>query len=84
MFKVNQTHLLQRHFKSSWYDGEARNGFWSIAGNFIYRRHVEPRVKLFVPREESFLIPLKIFDFTRTTKTSLDVMLEKTSKTMER
>ena len=26
--------------------GEAINDFWSISGNFIYRHHVEPRVKL--------------------------------------
>ena len=44
---------------SSWYDGEAGNDFWSISGDFIYRHHVEPRVKLYVPREESFLIPLE-------------------------
>ena len=24
--------------------GEARFGFWSMSGNFIYRHHVEPRV----------------------------------------
>ena len=29
---------------SSWYDGEAKNDFWSISGDFIYRHHVEPRV----------------------------------------
>ena len=29
---------------SSLYDGEARNDFWSISGNFIYRHQVEPRV----------------------------------------
>ena len=38
-------------------DGEARNDFWSISGNHIYRHHVEPRVKLYVPREASFPIP---------------------------
>ena len=47
------------HGDSSWYDGDARNDFWSISGKFIYRHHVEPRVKLYVPREESFRIPLK-------------------------
>ena len=31
-------------------DGEARNDFWSISGNYTYRHHVEPRVKLYVPR----------------------------------
>ena len=39
--------------------GEAINDFWSMSGNFIYRHHVEPRVKLYSPREESFPIPLK-------------------------
>ena len=27
-------------------DGEARNVFWSIEGNYIYRHHAEPRVQL--------------------------------------
>ena len=27
--------------------GEAINDFWSMSGNFIYRHHVEPRVKLY-------------------------------------
>ena len=37
---------------------EAINDFWSMSGNFIYRHHVEPRAKLYSPREESFPIPL--------------------------
>ena len=53
---------------------EAINDFWSMSGNFIYRHHVEPRVKLYSPREESFPIPLKYIDVSRTTKTNLDVM----------
>ena len=57
--------------------GEAINDFWSMAGNFIYRHHVEPRVKLYSPREESFLIPLKYIDVSRTTHTNLDVKQEK-------
>ena len=40
-------------------DAEARNDFWSIEGDFIYRHHTESRVHLFVPKEESFPIPLK-------------------------
>ena len=35
--------------------GEAINDFWSMSGSFIYRHHLEPRVKLYSPREESFL-----------------------------
>ena len=57
--------------------GEAINDFWSMSGSFIYRHHVEPRVKLYSPREESFLVPLKYIDVSRTTHTNLDVKQEK-------
>ena len=57
--------------------GEAMNDFRSMSGNFIYRHHVEPRVKIFSPREESFPIPLQYIDVTRTTHTNLDVKQEK-------
>ena len=57
--------------------GEALNDFWFMSGNFIYRHHVEPRVKLYSPREESFPIPLKHIDVSRTTHTDLDVKQEK-------
>ena len=56
--------------------GEAINDFWSMSGNFIYRHHVKPRVKLYPPREEPFPIPLKNIDVSRTTRTNLDVMQE--------
>ena len=56
--------------------GEAINDIWSMSGNFIYRHHVEPRVKLYAPREETFPIPLKYIDVSRTTHTNLDVMQE--------
>ena len=49
---------------------EAINDFWSMSGNFIYRHHVEPGVKLYSPREESFPIPLKYIDVSRTTHTN--------------
>ena len=57
--------------------GEAMNDFWSMSGNFIYRHHVEPRVKLFSPEEQSFPIPLKYMDVSTTTRTNLDVMQER-------
>ena len=57
--------------------GEAMNDFWSMSGSFIYRHHVEPRVKLYSPREESFPIPLKYIDVSRTAHTNLDVKQEK-------
>ena len=58
-------------------DEEAKDDFWSITGEFIYRHHVVPRVKLYMPKQESFPIPLKYIDVTRTTYTSVDVLLEK-------
>ena len=41
------------------------------------RHQVEPRVKLYSPRGESFPIPLKHIDVSRTTHTNLDVKQEK-------
>ena len=43
----------------------------------MYRHLVEPRVKLYSPREETFSIPLKYIDVSRTTHTNLDVMQER-------
>ena len=57
--------------------GEGFHDFLSMSGNFIYRHYVEPRVKLYSPREESFPIPLKNIDVCRTTCTNLDVKQEK-------
>ena len=38
---------------------------------------MEPRVKLYVPTEESFPIPLKFIDVSRTTHTNWDIKQEK-------
>ena len=57
--------------------GEAINDFWSMSGSFMCRHHVELRVKLYSPREESFPIPPKYIDVCRTTHTNLDVKQEK-------
>ena len=43
----------------------------------MYRHHVEPRVKLYPPTEESFPIPLKYIDVSRTIHTNLEVKQEK-------
>ena len=48
-----------------------------MSGHFIYRHHVEPRVKLYVPKEETFPIPLKYIDDTRSIHSDLDVLQEK-------
>ena len=58
-------------------DAEARSDFWSIQGDFICRHHVEPRVQLYLPKEETFPIPLKHIDVTRSAHSGLDVMQEK-------
>ena len=60
--------------------GEAIHDFWSMSGNCIYRHHVEPRVKLYSPREESCPIPLKHIDVSRTTHTNLDVKTRETHR----
>ena len=48
-----------------------------MSGSFKNRQHVEPRVKLYSPREESFPIPLKYIDVSRTTHTNLNVKQER-------
>ena len=58
-------------------DAEARADFWSIQGGLIYRHHNEPQVQLYVPKEETFPIPLEYIDVTRCTHTHLDDMQEK-------
>ena len=58
-------------------DAEARKDFWSMQGDFICRHHNESRVQLYVPKEESFPVPLKYIDVTRATCTDLDVMEKK-------
>ena len=79
----------KRHFLEEWegslpssHDSypdvdEVINDFWSMSGNVIYRHHVEPRVKLYSSREESFPIPVTYIDVSRTTHTNLDVKQEK-------
>ena len=57
-------------------DAEAKKDFWSIGGDFIYLPEIEPRVQLYVPKEETFPIPLKHIDVTRATYTNLDVLQE--------
>ena len=47
-----------------------------MSGSFIYRHHVEPRVELYSPREESFPIPLKYIDVSRIALSNLDVKQE--------
>ena len=52
-FLENQKGSLTQPHDSFPDAGEAINDFWSMSGSFIYRHHVEPRVKLYSPREES-------------------------------
>ena len=62
--------------------GEAINDFWSMSGSFKNRHHVEPRVKLYRTRKESFPIPLKHIDVSRSTQTTLDVCKKAASTTV--
>ena len=70
---------LQHHFKTTRRGMMRKLNLTSglLQENFFYRHHVEPRVKLYVVREDTFLVPMKYIDVTRTTYTSLDVVLEK-------
>ena len=68
--------IPQRYHEDHHIAAKGINSLWSISGGLIYRHHVEHRVKRYVPREESFRIPLKYTDVTRTTDTTLDVLLE--------
>ena len=43
-------------------DEEAEDDFWTVRREFIYRHHVESRVKLYVPKEELVPIPSKYID----------------------
>ena len=56
---------------------ETKDDAEALESDFIYRHHVEPRVQLCVPREETLPIPLKYIDVTRATETILDVLQEK-------
>ena len=53
------------------------NDFCSMSEAFISCHHVEPGVKLYSPREESFPFPLKYIDISRTAHTNLDVKQDK-------
>ena len=48
-----------------------------MSGHFTHRHDVEPRVKHYSPREESFPIPLKYIDVSGTAHTNLDVKQER-------
>ena len=64
-FKCNEwNHLL------------SRNNFWSIQDDLIYRHRAEPRVQRYVPKEETFPIPLRYVDVlneVHTHKSGCDV-----------
>ena len=56
-------------------DEEAKSDLWTITGEFIYRHHVGPRVKLYM--SSTFLIPISTSKLSEQHYTSLDVLLEK-------
>ena len=58
-------------------DVDARQDFWSVMGNYMYRNPLAPRTKLYVPKD-GFPIPLNHIDVQRQTKTSIDVFNQAT------
>ena len=56
---------------------EARQDFWSSLGDFAHWKHVAPRTKLHVPKDD-FPIPLNSIDVEKQTISSLDVLQEST------
>ena len=67
--RIRRTLLSKTLFKMTQHatTRKPKNDFWSAAGDVVYRHHVELRVKLYIPRKESFAIPLKYIDVTRNT-----------------
>ena len=65
--------MLQPHQEDSTRDDEVKMTSGRSQENFICRHHDVPRVKLYVPTEGSFPIPLIYIDVTRTTDTTCDV-----------
>ena len=57
--------------------GEAINDFWSMSGNFKTAITLNPESNFTRREKESFPIPLKYIDVSRTTHTNLDVKQEK-------
>ena len=55
--------------------GEAMNDFWSMSGSFIHRHHVEPRVKLYSPREESLTYPELLIRIWMLSKRSASMII---------
>ena len=74
-FLENQTGLHQQYDKTHRMMMVKPGVFSGKSLDYIYRHHVEPRVKPYVPQEETFPIPYKKFGVTRSTNTTLDVML---------
>ena len=58
-------------------DEEAKNDFWTIRGEFIYRPHVVPRVKLYMPKEETFPYSDEVHRRFQNYRFFFDVMMEK-------
>ena len=75
--------ILSRWYASEEYRKSLNDIGWREHHIVLYDRialekhHVEPRVKLYMPKEESIPISMKYIDVTRTTRTSLEVLLEK-------
>ena len=50
--------------------------FWSISDDCVMIHHRQARIKLYVPDESTFPIPLKYIDVMRRTYTDIDSAVE--------
>ena len=73
-FKANRKSLNRQNLQIT-PKPEAILGRFKVTSVVVIK--LEPRNQLFVPKEETFPIPLKYIDITRPTHTDLDVMQEK-------
>ena len=84
IFKGNQTDLLQHHSKTH------RGMMWSWKWFLVHVRRFYlpsprgPKFKLYMPKKDHFLFPMRYMDVNRTTYTSLDVLLGKYWRLLER
>ena len=65
-----------RNFKANWKVFNRQNQETTLNRKIFGPFNNKPRVQLYVPKEETFLIPLKYIDVTRSTHTNLDVLQE--------
>ena len=75
-FKESHTGLSRHTHQRMTLMLETISGVFYFREPYFIRHHVQPRVKLDLPKKESFPIPLKYVDVVRRTNRTLDALLE--------